>query len=102
MPVLLTCRVGPLAGQPATPSLPIVPSLTYRGRGVAQVNVTRLTVNDHQEPLAPGLYGTEMARSWLAAGKLQAGDPAPGQGRPQAVAERCERERALLTWGRVA
>jgi hypothetical protein len=37
-----------------------------------------------------------------AAGKLQAGDPAPGQGRPQAVAERCEWERAPLTRGGVA
>jgi hypothetical protein len=75
MPVLLTCRVEPLAGQPATPSLPIVPSLTYRGRGVAQVNVTRLTVNDHQEPLAPGLYGTEMARSCLPGWLLASSRP---------------------------
>jgi hypothetical protein len=31
-----------------------------------------------------------------AAGKLQAGDPAPGQGRPEAVAKQCEREPASL------
>lgn len=37
-----------------------------------------------------------------AAGLLQAGDPVPCQGRPQVVAERCERERALLTRDGVA
>jgi len=37
-----------------------------------------------------------------ADGELQAGDPTWGQGRPEAVAERCEREQAPLTWGGVA
>ena len=65
--------------------------------------MTRVTVSDRQELPASGRYGMEMARSCLpAAGNPEAGDPAPGQGRPQAVAERCEQERASLTRGGVA
>jgi hypothetical protein len=60
-----------------------------------------------EEPRASVRDGTQMARSSMgpacpAAGKPQAGDPASGQGRPEAVAQRCERERAHLVRGGVA
>ena len=62
------------------------------GKNVAQVSMTRVTVKHRQEPPASGRYGMEMARSCLPSCRQLGGRGRdPGQGRPQAVAERCER-----------
>jgi hypothetical protein len=66
-----------------------------------------MTVADHEEPRAPGRDGRQMARSIhnLPAPLLASfrpGTPPRVKGGLEAVAKRCERERALLTRGGVA
>ena len=97
---------GVAAGiEPATPSSPFVPSPAHRE--AAQVNAASMTVADHEEPRAPGRDGRQMARSIhnLPAPLLASfrpGIPPRVNGGLEAIAKRCERERALLTRGGVA
>jgi hypothetical protein len=73
--------------------------------GTAQVKVTRMTVAERMAPRAPFWDGTEMARTGCLLGCWQASSRGPHQGVKgglEAVAKRCERQRARLTSGGMA
>jgi hypothetical protein len=61
-PVVRGPDVAPMWPQrfASDPALPFVSSLAYRG--VGQVRVTQVTLNDRQEPPGPAPHGTQMAR----------------------------------------
>jgi hypothetical protein len=89
-PDLLVWGGAPAGIEPATPSLPFVPSRFYGEPGAGQHDPSDR--KHRQEPPASGRYGIEMARSCLPSCRQLGGQGRdPGQRRPQAVAERCER-----------